>query len=100
MGRIVHYTQGGELGKQTLLKGDQNRNVARSYASTGLMDLFASNETEVKKQEKATALLNFVIRELQLYYSSVVEEGARLKAKLLDPRVGKEFGVRKLPGNA
>lgn len=85
---IVQYTRGTELSKEVLLTGRRGLNVPRSYIIVGLTELFEKETSEVQKQEKALALLDRVLSELQWGYGHVMDEHIKLKKRLLDRRLG------------
>jgi hypothetical protein len=88
MEKIYFYTAGGELGKKTLLEGRRRiPNASRSYAMTGLTEVFSLETSKAQKRQMALELLDRVVSELQWCYSEVIKENGTLKKSLLDQRV-------------
>jgi hypothetical protein len=88
MEKIYVYTAGGELNKKILLEGRrQIPNASRSYAITGLTEVFSLDTSKAQKRQMALKLLDRVVSELQWCYSEVIKENGTLKKSLLDHRV-------------
>ncbi len=81
------YLLGGPACANVLVNGRRLLNAPRSQAVTGLKEIFSQPISDTEKLNAATKLLDRIVEDIQIEYSSFIRTFTAAKRELLDRRL-------------